>query len=713
LNNGKHFIRRKTIFRGHFKQTMPVLCAVFFVYSPLYAQVNVERATSEVDSLSRDEEKLQRRLRPLQQKSVEIKTEEAAASKKEEEQAFFVKTINLIGCESVSPEIFSSRIAKYENREVTLTELNILAKDIEQEYLKQGIIAAIFVPPQDIKEGNVTFQVVEAKMGELKIQKHKYFSKKRLSYYWEIPEGKALRYDKISKSLKMMNKNPDREVKSTLVAGKKPGTTDVVLTPETNFPVHFLSSYDKEGVTSSGKSRYTFGMRHNNFLGLDDMLLTGYTFGQHFSGKYAYHNIPVSPFGTSLIYGYSQSESMPKKEFAPFGIKSTAKNISLSLYQDLYRKDNYLGEVYSTFDAKDKTIIMNTGTYNRDRLRVFRLGGNLNLRGVNSVTYISPEVSQGVEAFGASPHNNALASRGAKASFNKFILSLQQRRNLPLNLQANFKIKSQFSHQKLTPQEEFSLGGINSVRGYPSDDYLADNAVLASAELLIPAFFIPQSWRIPYAGESVRNQTTAVAFFDYGHGSRIQPTAGEKKSKDLLGVGAGLRFRLLNQATLRLEYGFPLADNHPITESGRSRFHFAVDFQDMLPEELERIIKEMEKNEIQRIALQLVNDELTKENSPVREKMESVLIEAREYNRLGKLNEAREAYSKMLELAKSLYQQSEDYVGGAFEKEDQLKGYRKHAITLSKLGQLEEAKKEWGKIIKEGLETQPLNLSFQ
>jgi hypothetical protein len=96
---------------------MPVLCAVFFVYSPLYAQVNVERATSEVDSLSRDEEKLQRRLRPLQQKSVEIKTEEAAASKKEEEQAFFVKTINLIGCESVSPEIFSSRIAKYENRE--------------------------------------------------------------------------------------------------------------------------------------------------------------------------------------------------------------------------------------------------------------------------------------------------------------------------------------------------------------------------------------------------------------------------------------------------------------------------------------------------------------------------------------------------------------------------------------------------------------------
>lgn len=689
---------------------MLVLCAILFIYSPLYAQVNVERATREVDRLGRDEEVLERRLRATPQKSVEIKIEEAAASK-EGEQAFFVKSINLIGCESVSPKIFSSRIAKYENREVTLTELNILAKDIEQEYLKQGIIAAIFVPPQDIKEGNVTFQAVEAKMGELQIQEHKYFSKKRLKYYWEIPEGKVLRYDKISKSLKMMGKNPDREVKSTLIAGKKPGTTDVVLTPETNFPVHFLSSYDKEGVTSSGKSRYTFGMRHNNFLGLDDMLLTGYTFGQHFSGEYAYHNIPVSPFGTFLIYGYSESESMPKKEFAPFDIKSTAKNSSVSLYQDLYRKDNYLGEAYFTFDAKDKTIIMNTGTYNRDRLRVFRVGGNLLRRDIASNTSLSAEVSQGVEAFGASPRNNALASRGAKASFNKFILSLQQKRNLPLDLQANLKIKSQFSHQKLTPQEEFSLGGINSVRGYPPDDYLADNAVLASTELLIPAFFIPKSWSIPYAGESVRDQTTVVAFLDYGHGSRIQPAAGEIKYKNLLGAGAGLRFRLFNQATLRLEYGFPLADNHPITESGRSRFHFAVDFQDMLPEEIERIQKEMQEERTRQLAWQVVDEELAKPQSPAREKLNSYLQEAQEYQKQGRLVEVKDAYEKAIQLGESFYQQAYEYARYCFAQENQLKGYRKLALQLAKQGRAQEAREKWGKIIDEA-PSKPLVLEF-
>ena len=691
---------------------LPFLVFLAFFSRPVYSQ-DIEGATREVDRLGREKEELEGQLRRPPKKTTEVKVEQLPAKKEEEEEKFFIRKIKLVGCESFPPESFSALTSKYENKEVTLTGLDILAKDIEQAYLDKGVIAAVFVPPQDIKEGNVTLQVVEAKMGELQIQEHKYFNKKRVAYYWRIPSGKTLHYDRISKSLKMMNKNPDREVKSTLVAGKKPGTTDVVLIPETNFPAHFLSSYDREGITSSGKSRYTFGMRHNNFLGLDDMLLTGYTFGREFSGTYAYHNIPISPFGTSLVYGYSQSGSTPKKEFTQYGIKSTAKNASVSVYQDLYKKDNYLGEVYFSFDAKDKTTVMNIGTYNRDRLRIARLGGNFNFRDSNSVTYLSPEFSQGMSAFGASPHNNPLASRGAKPVFNKFMLGVQQRRNLPLNLQANLKVKSQFTHQKLAPQEEFSLGGINTVRGYPPDDYLADNAVLTSAELLIPSFFIPQRWRIPYGAHSLKEETTLVAFMDYGHGSRLQPSGTEKKSKNLLSIGAGARFNLFNQALLRLEWGFPIAANRSITESGNSRFHFSVDFQDRLPEEIERICKEIEENEIKQLAWETANEELSRSESSLRKKLEDNLALAKEYGRQGKLIEARETYAKILEISMSLYNQCQDYAREFFKKEEELKGYRQRAIKFSKLGRFEEAKQEWIKIIQQGSATpEPLTLDF-
>ena len=692
--------------------TIGILLAPFLAIHHVYCQGNIESATREVDRMGEEAKGRAKKLeRTPSRKPAEIKIEEVPAQKGE--KAFLVKKINLTGVESFSTQEFASLVSKYENKEVTLTDLNILAKDIEQAYLEKGVIAAVFVPPQEIKEGTVTLQVVEAKLGALQIQEQPFFNKQRLKYYWRTRPGETLHYDKISKDLKMMNKNPDREVKSALTAGEKPGTTDVVLAAKTQFPLHMLSSFDKEGVTSSGKSRLGFGARHNNFLGLDDMLLTGYTYGADFSGFYAYHNIPVSPFGTSLVYGYSQSVSTPKKEFTPFGIRSEAKNSSVSLYQDLYRKDNYLGDTYLTFDAKDKTIEMNTGTYNRDRLRVFRVGGDLSRRDLSSTASLSLEASQGVKALGASSESNPFASRGAKASFNKFITGIQYKRNLPWGLQASMKTRYQFSHQKLTPQEELGMGGINSVRGYPADDYLGDNAVLTNAEFLIPAFFIPQGWRIPYAPDSVRDQTTLVAFADYGYGSRIQPAASEKKSKNLLGVGAGVRFNVFNQALLRLEWGFPLAGNHPITESGRSRFHFSVDFQDRLPEEIERISKEMEEDTIKRTAWQLVNDELAKENSPVRQKIEGALVQAREYNGQGKLSEARDAYAKVLELSNALYQQSQDYVREFFKKEDELKDYRKQAIKLSRLGQLEDSKKEWGKVIEEGSQAQPLSFSFQ
>ena len=674
-----------------------------FATQPLYSQIDVERATRETDRLGRQdiEPKLRR---PLEEKAVKAKPPEILPEK--EEKKFFIKKIKLSGCESFNPKVFSAIIEKYENRDVALTELNNLAKEIEREYLRQGVIAAVFVPPQDIKDGAVSLQVVEAKMGELKIQEHKYFAKERLNYYWKVPPGDILRYDKISKSIQLMNKNPDRQVKAALHAGKKPGTTDVALTPQTTFPAHFTSSYDKEGSSSTGKSRIGLGLRHNNFLGLDDTLLTGYTFGQNFNGIYAYHTLPINYEGASLLYGFTSSKSIPKKEFAAYDLISKAKTSSISIHQDIFDKDEYRGEVYAGFDAKDKTVSLNTGTYNRDRLRVLSFGGNFLQKGMGSSTYISPEFSQGINAFGASSKGNPLASRGAHSTFSKFTLGIQQKRILPLNLQANLKFKTQLASTKLTPQEQFSLGGIDSIRGYPSGDYLADNASLANAELLIPAIFIPKSWQLPYAKESIRQQTTALVFADYGWGERRGALPTEKKSVNFLGIGAGLRTRLYDQALLRLEWGFPLGNN-TITEAGKSRFHIALDFQDRLPEEIERIRKLIEEENIKLRAWALVDAELANPQSRLSQELYGYLSLARSSYEEGRLKEAKEAYEKVLAIGRSLYIQSEDYVRSSLLQEKNLRQSHNLALAYYKEEKFQEAKELWEKIVSEA---KPKNL---
>ncbi|MDI6758757.1 MAG: ShlB/FhaC/HecB family hemolysin secretion/activation protein, partial [Candidatus Omnitrophota bacterium] len=594
---------------------------LFFVFIPLrsYSQAptpaDIERVTRQEDIFDKEQkEKIEQELKAPPKKPIFLKPEESAVVK--EGQKFFVKKIILVGCENVSLEVFASNTQKYENKEVSLAQLETLAKGIEREYLRQGIISAVFVPPQEVKDDTVTLRVVEAKMGSLEIQKHKYFKKERIAYYWIPKHGKVLRYDEISKSIQLMNKNPDREVRAALAAGKKPGTTDVILTPKTSFPIHITSSYDNEGAASTGRSRVGVGLKYNNFLGFDDSLILGENFGRDFCGTYAYHTLPVSRDGASLMYGYSHSESTPTKDYTVQGIKSEAKGYSFSLNQDIYKKDEYLGEVSFGFDAKDKTAKIASGTINRDRLRILHIGGSFTQRGLGSNTTVSSKISQGIKGLGASRAGNPMASRNAKSTFSKLELNLQHKKALPLNLQASFKVKSQLSSGRLMSQEQFYLGGMDSIRGYPAGDFAADNAVQSNAELLIPSIFIPANWRLPYAESTLRDQITSLIFIDYGYGLRRGALPTENRTMGFLGMGAGIRGNFFNQALVRLEWGFPVADDS-ITEAGHSRFHFSVDFQEKLPEEIERIKQIMEEENIKRWAWQLVNVELTRPDSRV------------------------------------------------------------------------------------------------
>ncbi|MBU1809648.1 MAG: BamA/TamA family outer membrane protein, partial [Candidatus Omnitrophica bacterium] len=219
--------------------------------------------------------------------------------------------------------------------------------------------------------------------------------------------------------------------------------------------------------------------------------------------------------------------------------------------------------------------------------------------------------------FGAR-RKNSLSSKGAKNTFTKFNLEFQHKRFLPLDLQTNLKFNSQLSSTRLTPQERFSLGGINTVRGYPEGDYSADNAFLINLELLFPAFFIPEKLKIPYARHSLKKTITPLIFFDYGYGRVRESGAAGGKTCNLRSAGVGFKIRLFNQAILRLEWGFPLGDK-TIGEAADSRFHFSVVFEDKFPEEIERIkkirqarlAKKEEKRQVKQQALALYRQALS------------------------------------------------------------------------------------------------------
>ncbi|MFH1552927.1 MAG: BamA/TamA family outer membrane protein [Candidatus Omnitrophota bacterium] len=277
---------------------------------------------------------------------------------------------------------------------------------------------------------------------------------------------------------------------------------------------------------------------------------------------------------------------------------------------------------------------------------------------------------------------------------------MRHKRVLPLNLQASLNFKCQWASEKLASQEEFYLGGIDSVRGYTSGEYLADNAIQTNFELLIPSFWIPEKLKLPYADNTLRESVTGLVFVDQGYGQKRGPSATERPNATLASVGTGLRIRLFNQALLRLEWGFPLGDK-PRTEVSTSRFHFSVDFEDRFPEEMERISKLLHEESIKKLARKLIDDEMARPGSPLRKKMYTYLYLARLAYEKGDLKTAKIYYGKIKSASRALHAQSEEYVKNCMQQQKDLKKDNELAMKYYKDGAIEKAKNLWMKVEKE------------
>jgi hemolysin activation/secretion protein len=551
-----------------------------------YAQVSqsdIERSTKET-------------LRPLRggaEGRLKAKHQPAPAVKEDERKAevsgkkYLIKKIKISGAKIVKPKQFASIISEYEGRQLSFADLEELSRRIQKEYLKKGIVATCVIEPQRMENQEVTLSVVEAKMGKLNVEGNKFFSNDRLLRKWQTRYREVLRYDDMLNSLDLMNRNPDRRVRARLSPGAEPETTDVTLVSQTRFPLHLTSTFDREGTYFTGRARTGLGAQCNNFLNLDDTLTGGYIFGDDFNTTYVYHSIPITPYGTVFNYGWNRSDATPRKEFASSDIRAHSENWSVSLSRDIIRKEGFSLYGYIGMDFNDKRTTTIDGLFEKDKLRIMRLGADIFTAISNGMLYVHPQFSQGLDILGATGET-PYSSRGASSVFSKFNLDTKYSRPVFPIGNISIALKGQTAAEKLTPQEQFFLGGIDSVRGYPNGDYLADNAVQSNLEFSCPLFFLPAHWNIPFTAGPVRNNVSAVAFCDYGYGMKRGRIEGEKHSAHLVGIGGGLRIRLLNQFFVRLECGWPVGDR-PVSEGSRGpRFHIAVDFEDAFLDPLAR-----------------------------------------------------------------------------------------------------------------------------
>jgi hemolysin activation/secretion protein len=159
---------------------------------------------------------------------------------------------------------------------------------------------------------------------------------------------------------------------------------------------------------------------------------------------------------------------------------------------------------------------------------------------------------------------------GAKPSYIYLRGELTHTRALPAGYQFFGRVSGQAAGQPLIANEQFPIGGVESVRGYTEFEFAADYGYSAAVEGRTPSFL---GLLTEGPGE-----LRALAFFDVGTGRLNDALPGQRDRITLASAGLGLRLRAWRTAVAALDLAFPFDEN--VRNTGRDpRVHFRVAYE--------------------------------------------------------------------------------------------------------------------------------------
>lgn len=559
-----------------------LICAIFFASAIIFQKAaisapnpNPEVEQQRLDNLEKAKQ-IETRIKAIEA-VVEV-PEEAAKTAEEapEEPHFLVEKITVTGNSVIPDATIREIVSPSEGKELTLTEAKALAKKITALYRSKGYITTIaYVPAQNLNEKTLEIKVLEGKLNNVSVQGNKYFKAENILRPVKKLIGKVLEYGKLKKSVIEINAHPDREVKAVVLPGQTVGTSDLILEAKDHFPLHVGAEVNNFGTRLTGMERYGVSLTDNNLFGADDILAMRLQYGEKVQAISTQYVRPLDDDGLELGGTFSYTEVGVGGDFVDLDIKGKASAYSVYLDRPLMTMGPVDFKWTGGFESKSIENTVLGVISSKDELRMLHAGLNLDEADSWGRTIAVNDLTYGFSWLGASEKNDPQLSRaGSGAGFMKFNSTVYRIQPIHDSMLLYLKTFGQWTRDRLLSAEQFDIGGVYSVRGYPQSDYLGDAGIGANVELRIPFYFISREIKFPGTDVPLWNRLNFVLFFDAAHASLRNPAAGEVRSKSYMGAGGGIRFALPHNMTGRFEWAAPIGEKP--SDRSRGQFYFSV-----------------------------------------------------------------------------------------------------------------------------------------
>lgn len=438
-------------------------------------------------------------------------------------------------------------------------------KALEETYRSGGFgFTVVDIPEQRADSGVIRLNVAEGRIARTRVTGSRYFSQGWiLQRVDNATEGQVPHLPTLQAQLVEVNRTADRRVTPLLRPGREAGTTEVDLEVKDQLPLHASVELNNKSSPNTSETRLQASFSWDNLFQRDHSIgLQGVVSPEKRSDVQVLslsYTVPLGAGGLeSLVVSATRSDSEVVAGVADttlFG-KGNLFSLRRSFVMDLREGRFHLLTLGLDYKDMEDTVAAGAGAGFATPIKYMPLSAAWTgvFRNGSQEWQLGSTVSLGLR--GLVNEQQQFSDKRFRASATYGLLKLEARHNrtLPwagLRLRAQFE--SQLATEPLISNEQFVIGGVDSVRGYREAVAVGDYGLRGSLQLASPEL-------APLLGWKLLSALTVHGFVDAARAELHRPLPGQGRRYRLAGAGFGMQVAAAGNWPLRLalDFGWPL-----------------------------------------------------------------------------------------------------------------------------------------------------------
>ena len=550
-----------------------VFCCLFLIIF-LPRQIHAENAVEPGQNEPAAEEVSAPAAAPAQQAAQQ-------AAQQDQEQTFEIEEFKVEGNTIFTTERLRLVLDDFVGPGKKAADVEKARETLEKFHHDEGYPSVIVnIPEQKVEEGIIRLQIIESRISVTRVTGNRYFTTKQiLDRLPSLAPGTVIHAPDVEKEIGSLNKNADLKVMPTdMKPGKDLGSIEVDLKAEDHLPFHGSVEINNRNTHDTSDLRINAGAHYDNLWHLEHSLSVQYQFSpQKFDEVEVVSASYMAPApwyrdSSVVVYGvYSNSSTIFGDSYHELGkgdVIGTRYVIPVPAYKSLI-STVLLGFDYKNFqettNQTGSSVISTPVEYmpfslsysgsvpDSTGLTLFNAGLNFAFRGLIA-------------------RAQAFDDKRLDARSNYFYVSLgaERRQKLPYGASLDVKLDGQIADQPLISNEQYSAGGMDSVRGYKDSEVMGDSAFHGMIELVSPDL-------APKFSLGERFVITPYIFYDFAVVWVKQALPGQESAMNPQGTGLGVRGLLFKNFEYQTDYAYALHATDKINR-GDSRIYFKVKY---------------------------------------------------------------------------------------------------------------------------------------